>query len=290
MRQIKTTTTTTTRTTTTARWATTAAALGIAGLASPGCQRYVYAPRGGVQYEPVAIDEAMQIRDWEPSSARYTNPRFIAGPVGYWFQPAYDMPEPVYAVQETPMFALQTLALPLTVWFPPLWTPIEYAGETLEPTWHAMPPQPEAPDGESPAPADVTERGLEEPAPAPAEPGVVPPAPYEEAPGQTVIPATQPTRGLEMERTAPATQPGAAAPASPRTMTTPAAGTPAPSRTTVTTPAATAQPTAAPAARSSSGVSTPATQPTYTPSSVAPARTTTVTTRPTTVPARDMNK
>jgi hypothetical protein len=58
----------------------------------------------------------------------------------------------------------------------------------------------------------------------------------------------------------------------------------------VTTPAATAQPTAAPAARSSSGVSTPATQPTYTPSSVAPARTTTVTTRPTTVPARDMNK
>ena len=236
----------------------------LGALALVGCQRYTKVPPGVVKDEPVVIDEAMQIRDWEPSSARYTNPRFIAGPPGFWFIPKYDMPEPLYAVQETPMFILQAVGLPLTMWFPPPWTPVEYAGETLEPTWHAMPPLPEARYGEPPAPAEVTERGTDEPMPVPTEPGAEPPpAPYEEAPGETVIPATQPTRGLEMERepAAPATQPGAAAPATPRTVTTPA-----------------------PAAR-------PATQPavTYTPSAVAPARATPAT-RATTVPARDMNK
>ena len=277
MRQIKTTTTTTrTRTrTTTARWATTAA-LGIAGLASPGCQRYVYAPRGGVQHEPVAIDQAMQIRDWEPSSARYTNPRFIAGPVGYWFQPAYDMPEPVYAVQETPMFALQTLALPLTVWFPPLWKPIEYAGETLEPTWHAMPLVAGVIE-HTPPPAEVTEPSIDEPMTAPAAPAVEPLEPSNQTPGRTVAPPAEPMQEVPVERVqpAPAGQP-----------TTPAQPAPAPAPRSVSTPAPSVQPTT----RASTGL--PATQPAYTPSTVTPSRTTPAApaTRPTTAPARGVNK
>jgi hypothetical protein len=280
---------------TAALWTTTtaaAAALGIAALASPGCQRYRNVPRGAVKDEPVVIDEAMQIRDWEPSSARYTNPRFIAGPTGFLYQPAYDMPAPVYAAQETPMFILQALALPVTVWLPPLYTPVEYAGETLEPTWHAMPPLPKARPGEPPAPPEVTDRGMDdEPMPVPAEPGTDLPAPYDEAPGRTVIPGTEPTRGLELEseRVAPATRPGAVppgAPVAPRTETTP---TPAPAAPrTVTTPAPAARPSAVPATRPATP---PATQPTatYTPSAVTPARSSPAT-RPTTVPARDVNK
>ena len=307
MRQIKTTATTATKAAT-ALW-TMIAALGIAGLASPGCQRYVYAPRGEVKNEPVPIDEAMQIRDWEPSSARYTNPRFIAGPVGYWFQPAYGMPAPVYAVQETPMFVLQTLALPVTVWFPPLWTPIEYAGETLEPTWHAMPLQPEVHYGEPPAPAEDTDRGMQEPAPTPAAPAEpsnlsAPTPPVEDAPARTVAPGAEPMREIPppSDRPAPSAQPQTVPPpAAPRSVTTPApapaaqttpapTAQPTPARATQTTPAQAAQPTPAPSARPSTVSTTrPATQPTYTPSSVAPTRGTPAT-RPTTVPARDLNK
>ena len=275
---------------TTALWTTTTAtaALGIVALATPGCQRYPYAPHGRLHDEPVVIDEAMQIRDWEPSTAHYTNPRFIAGPKGFWYDPAYNMPAPVYAVQETPMFLLQTLALPLTVWLPPLWTPIEYAGETLEPSWHAMPPLPPANPDEPPAPPEVTERGMDEPAPVPVEPGTVPAAPYDEAPGMTVIPATQPTRGIEAEseRVVPATQPRSAAPAPSHTVTTPAPAaqpTPAPAARSTSTAPAMRSTTTAPPAR-------PATQPAvYTPSSVTPARTTPAT-RPATAPARELNK
>ena len=266
MRQIK--------TTATAMW-TTAAALGFAGLASPGCQRYVNVPRGEVKNEPVAIDEAMQIRDWEPSSARYTNPRFIAGPTGYWFQPAYDMPAPVYALQETPMFVLQTLALPVTVWFPPLYTPVEYAGETLEPTWHAMPPLPEAQYGERAAPAETIEPATEtEPMPpAPDEPGAAAPAPTpvvpsEPVPAQSTTPRAEPMREIRPQSTTPAP-----------------AAQPSPAPRSLSTPTPSGQSTASPTTR-------PATQPavSYTPSSVAPTRTTTTTTRPSTVPVRDMNK
>jgi hypothetical protein len=247
---------------TTVLWTTTAA-LGIAALAAPGCQRYVNVPRGATNDAPVPIDEAMQIRDWEPSSARYTNPRFIAGPTGYWFQPSYGMPEPVYAVQEAPMFVLQTLGLPVTVWFPPLWTPVEYAGETLEPTWHAMPPLPEAHPDQPPAPPEVTEPATEPPPPpppVPAEPGAAPP------PADDPMPQVYPT------------QSGAVMPPD--------------SPHIVTTPAPAAQPTPAPMVRSSTATPVrPATQPTvtYTPSAVAPTRTTPAT-QPITLPARDMNK
>jgi hypothetical protein len=261
----------------------------LAALALVGCQRYPNVPRGELNETPLDVDEAMEIRDWEPMSARYTNPRFIAGPTGFWYQPAYDMPAPVYAIQETPMFVLQALALPVTMWLPPLWTPVQYAGETLPPTWHAMPPLPPAREGEPPAPAEVIERGTDEPV-TPAAPGRAAPAPYEdEAPGRTVIPGTQPTRGLEGERL-PATQrldTDRLAP--PRDVP---ATTPPPRTGAVPAPA----PAPAPAART-----TPAARPTMTttPSRAAQTRTahaarTTPTTRPTTAPARtparDVNK
>src|SRR5687768_10427283 len=121
-------------------------------LALVGCQRYPYAPRGGLNDAPLDVDQAMEIRDWEPMSAQYTNPRFIAGPTGFWFNPAYDQQPWIYPLQETPMFVLQAIALPVTAWLPPLWTPVRYAGETVEPSWHAMPPLPPAREGEPPAP------------------------------------------------------------------------------------------------------------------------------------------
>src|SRR5688572_11627584 len=261
-------------------------------LALVGCQRYTRVPRGGLNDVPLDVDQAMEIRDWEPMSARYTNPRFIAGPPGFWFIPAYGNPEPIYAFQETPMFVLQSLALPLTMWFPLPWTPVRYAGESVEPSWHAMPPLP--PGGEGPpAPPDVIERGTDEPMPPPAPaPDAAGRAPYDDpAPGRTVIPGTQPTRGLEGDRL-PATQRlDSDRPAPPRDVpaTTP------PPRGTTTAPAPRAA-TPAPAPAPSARVSTPAPGPaparaatrpavTNTPSAVTPARATPAT-RPTTAPAR----
>ena len=239
-------------------------------LAWVGCQRYTNVPRGGLNDVPLDVDQAMEIRDWEPMSARYTNPRFIAGPPGFWFLPAYGNPEPIYAVQETPMFVLQSLALPLTMWFPPPWTPVRYAGETVEPSWHAMPPLPPAREG-PPAPPDVIERGTDEPMPPPAPaPDAAGRAPYDDpAPGRTVIPGTQPTRGLEGERT-PATQRNVPA-------TTPPPSSSPPPRTS-------AAPTPAPAARTAPATAPSAAAPRR--AAPAPAVSATPTTRPTTAPAR----
>lgn len=129
-----------------------------------GCQRQVNVPRGEMATSPIEPDEAMQIRDWSASAAYYQNPRFIAGPTGHLFETPYEPTQWYYAASDTALFLGQTLGIPIVLIMNPPWTPVEYAGETLPPTYHAMPPLP--------PPGGATQEMLypePEPAPEPAE-------------------------------------------------------------------------------------------------------------------------
>jgi hypothetical protein len=112
-------------------------------MVGSGCvQRITTATRVEHADTTMEIDEAMQIRDWDRSTAYYTNQGFVAGATGFWFQPAYYQPEWVYPILETPLFLGQALILPVTIFFPPPWADVRYAGATIEPTYHGVPPLP----------------------------------------------------------------------------------------------------------------------------------------------------
>jgi hypothetical protein len=147
----------------------------LAGVLLGGCQRSVNVPVGTVSQTPMETDEAMQIRDWERSVAYYQNPRFIAGPTGFWYETPYYPPQWWYAASDTALFALQTLGLPVTLIVQPPWTAVEYAGETVEPTFHGMPPMPPSSVSAAQAPTEPEAPVMPEP---PAEPQTPPdPAP-----------------------------------------------------------------------------------------------------------------
>src|SRR5262249_49027685 len=106
----------------------------------------------------------------------------IAGPVGYFYHPRpYQQPEIMYAVEESPLFVAQTLALPVTLVLVPPWEPIRYTGDTVLPTYNAMPALPgeanvvEAPAVQMPPqpemlPPAAPEVPMVTPTPPPAQP------------------------------------------------------------------------------------------------------------------------
>ena len=137
--------------------ATLLTAAGTLVLSLAGCQRIATSPRLPVNEEPMLVDQAMQLRDWDRSDAYYTNTSFVAGPVGFLFEPSYTNPYWSYAVLEFPLFVGQVLALPVTLWLPPPWTPVNYSGGKVEPTYHGMPPLPPPPQGAvEPAPMETS--------------------------------------------------------------------------------------------------------------------------------------
>lgn len=95
---------------------------------------------------PLVIDGAMQLRDWERSTAMYSNGDTVAGPTGFPYEARWYMPEPVYPLVETPLFVGQTVLMPVTLTITPPWTPIRYSGATVETTYTAMPQLPGTPN------------------------------------------------------------------------------------------------------------------------------------------------
>lgn len=162
--------------------AKTSAKVALGGLLLGGCvQPMTDTPTAPLVEEPMVIDQAMQVRDWDRSTAVYTNLAFVAGSPGFWYQPKWDQPDWTYAVVEAPLFLGQALILPITVWFPPQWQPVNYAGLKMEPTYHAMPPLPPSPAEQktaAPAPQPVPEPvDVTEPLPAPTPPNAPEPSP-----------------------------------------------------------------------------------------------------------------
>jgi hypothetical protein len=105
-------------------------------------QRIRNAPPDTPGDAPLLVDQAMQIRDWDRSTALYANGDTIAGNTGFWYQPRWHQPEWVYPIIETPLFVGQTLALPVTLSIQPPWKQVNYTGVSMEPTYSAMPPLP----------------------------------------------------------------------------------------------------------------------------------------------------
>jgi len=228
----------------------------VAAAALVGCQRAVNVPRGRVNETPLVVDEAMQIRDWDRSSAHYEDPRFIAGPTGFWFISPGERPQWYYSATETPIFVAQTVMLPVTLLITPVWTPVRYAGETLEPTHHAMPPLPPSRDErvralESTRAQDPYDDRMAEPAPvaAPAARTAVTPTPT--PPATPPRSATTAPAGAAREATA-APRAATAAPAATQPARTVTPSAVAPVRTAPTDPATPAARTA-PATRPATG-------------------------------------
>lgn len=179
-------------------------AIAVTALASFGCQRVVNIPQGRVIETPLEVDEAMQIRDWDRLVAYYENPRFIAGPTGFWYETPYYPPKWYYAVTDSFLFLGQTAGLPVTLVAVPPWKMVEYAGETLEPTYHAMPPLPPASyeaeiaqEFQPLPPAPPEEPAMEtppQPQPPPAPEPPPPPAEPDIFPSTTFVPAPLPER------------------------------------------------------------------------------------------------
>jgi hypothetical protein len=163
--------------------AKTPAKVALGALLLGGCvQPMTATPEAPLTEEPMVIDQAMQVRDWDRSAAVYTNLSFVAGSPGFWYQPKWNEPDWTYAVVEAPLFLGQALILPITVWFPPQWEPVNYAGLKMAPTYHAMPPL-------RPSPAEpVSPARAPQPVPEPADataplPTATPPDSPQPSPG-----------------------------------------------------------------------------------------------------------
>jgi len=137
----------------------------------PIVQRVKNSPPAPVNDAPLIIDAAMQARDWDRSTAYYASGDTIAGSTGFLYEPAWNEPGWFYAAEETPLFIVQAVASPVTVALIPPWKSIRWTGETVEPTYTAMPvlppahyeaapsappvnPEPQPPMNETAAPAE----------------------------------------------------------------------------------------------------------------------------------------
>ena len=110
-------------------------------------QRIKDTPPEAINDTPLVVDPAMQVRDWDRSSAYYASGGVVAGPTGFLYEPKRGQPEWHYALLESPLFLVQTIALPVTLAFNPPWSKVVYKGVTVEPTYTAMPALPPARDG-----------------------------------------------------------------------------------------------------------------------------------------------
>src|SRR5689334_13883954 len=106
------------------------AALGLTVLvAGIGCQSALPGPSERLSTKPLVVDEAMQRRDWEPTTAHYQSGATVAGPTGFWWEADQSRPEWQQGLVETPLFVAQVLMLPFTLAVQPPWTQVIYHGD-----------------------------------------------------------------------------------------------------------------------------------------------------------------
>lgn len=130
------------------------ALIAVAGIISAGCQtmksemsglttnpvaKLKNAPPDELNDTPLIVDGAMQLRNWPRVSSVYANGDTPAGPTGFWYEPAWNQSGWKYPVIETPLFLVQTVALPVTLSLTPPWSEATYTGATISTTYTAMP-------------------------------------------------------------------------------------------------------------------------------------------------------
>lgn len=139
-----------------------------------GCssyQRIQNSPPEAVSSTPLTVDAAMQLRNWDRSTARYANGDTIAGPTGFNYEPKwYQEPESKYYYLDLPLALGQTLMLPVNLIVTPPWEPVRYTGSTVDPSYTLMPALP----GESTGSEYIVQPAPAEETPLPAAPPIQP--------------------------------------------------------------------------------------------------------------------
>lgn len=105
---------------------------------STGCQRIPPNRPAALNDEPLIVDEAMQIRDWDRSTAYYGNGNTHAGATRLTFEPKNDNR---YNYAADPLIGVANIVLiPFTYFRTPARTMVIHQGAIVPPTHTAMPP------------------------------------------------------------------------------------------------------------------------------------------------------
>ena len=108
-------------------------------LLPAGCQRVQPTRPDRLNDAPLVVDEAMQIRDWNRSTAHYANGSVVAGSPRLVFEPKDDS-RLNYAAD--PLIGVANFALiPFTYFYRPPFAAVEHHGAVVPPTHTAMPRQ-----------------------------------------------------------------------------------------------------------------------------------------------------
>jgi hypothetical protein len=114
----------------------------VVALATPfllltGCQR-VHPPQPDrLNDAPLVIDEAMQIRDWDRSTAYYANGATPAGSPRVTFEPKHD--NQINYVADPAIALTNFVIIPFSYFWIPPFKEIEHRGAIVPPTHTAMP-------------------------------------------------------------------------------------------------------------------------------------------------------
>jgi hypothetical protein len=122
----------------------TALAVTLAVGAVVGCMPPGQRPNEPVNTTPVVVDEAMDRRDWEPTTAYYANGDTYGGHTRFWAQEP-GRPRPVWQqiVIDPFLFIGQVAYLPFTYFTVPPFEPKVTQGQVIAPTHYGVPPVPE---------------------------------------------------------------------------------------------------------------------------------------------------
>jgi hypothetical protein len=90
---------------------------------------------------PLVVDEAMQKRDWDRSTAYYQPSTVVAGPTWLTFR-GDEKAERVDVLTDPFIFLANVAASPYAAFRHPQTEAVIYHGAIVPPTYHAMPPMP----------------------------------------------------------------------------------------------------------------------------------------------------
>jgi hypothetical protein len=90
----------------------------------------------------IDVDEAMQARDWDQSTALYKSGATVAGPIGFMYQPRAGQNAWRYQFIDLPLFLGNTMLIPVDFVKTPPWKPVEWKADTVEPTYTGVAPLP----------------------------------------------------------------------------------------------------------------------------------------------------
>jgi hypothetical protein len=103
-----------------------------------GCQRVQSNRPVALNDNPIVVDEAMQIRDWDGSTANYASGAVVAGAPRVTWEPKYDNR---YNYAADPAIGVANI---VTIPFTYIWTPwgqeVVHRGAITPPTHTAVPP------------------------------------------------------------------------------------------------------------------------------------------------------